>query len=77
MTLDRDMMINESTIIEDTVKLMSTGVSQETIDNWNPAVESHEIEQSRRDAESQNESNEMHNFQKQLDNQTLNNKGEE
>ena len=50
-TLNRDMMINESQYIDDTVKLMSTGVSQETIDNYNPAVESHEIEQQRRKQE--------------------------
>lgn len=50
-TLNRDMLINESQYIEDTVKLMATGISQETIDNYNPAVESHEIEQQRRKQE--------------------------
>ena len=51
LTLDRDMMINESAIIDDTVKLMQTGVSQETIDLYNPAVESPQIENARREAE--------------------------
>lgn len=48
---DRDMMINVAQDIDDTVKLMATGISQETIDNYNPAVESHEIEQQRRESE--------------------------
>lgn len=50
-TLNRDMMVNESEAIEDTVKLAATGVSQETLDNFNPATESHEIEQQRRERE--------------------------
>jgi len=50
-TLNRDMMVNESEAIDDTVKLAATGVSQETLDNWNPATESHEIEQQRRERE--------------------------
>ena len=54
ITLDRDMMMNETELIENTVKLSGTGVSQETVDNYNPAVESHEIEQERREQEEQN-----------------------
>lgn len=59
VTLDRDMMINVSADIEDTVKLGSTGVSQETLDNWNPAVESHEVEQARREKEQQSALSDM------------------
>ena len=51
--LNRDMMINNSELITDTVKLAGTGVSQETIDKYNPAVESFEIEQARRESERQ------------------------
>lgn len=54
VTLDRDMMINNSALIDDTVKLAAL-VSQETLDNYNPAVENHEVEQARREAESQAE----------------------
>ena len=51
VTLDRDMMVNEESLIENTVKLMQTGLSQETLDIYNPAVESHEIEDARREAQ--------------------------
>lgn len=51
-TLDRDMMINETELIENTSKLQGL-VSQETLDNYNPAIESHEIEQARREAEAE------------------------
>lgn len=51
VTLDRDMMLNETELIENTVKLSGTGVSQQTVDEYNPAVESYEIEQERREAE--------------------------
>lgn len=50
VTLDRDMMLNETELIENTAKLSGL-VSQETLDGYNPAVESHEIEQERRDNE--------------------------
>ena len=72
VTLNRDMMINESAIIDDTVKLMNTGVSQETVDNYNPAVESVEIENARRANEAeaafntQNEQSEMFKFIQQM-----------
>lgn len=62
VTLDRDMMINTSADIDDTVKLMSTNVSQETIDNWNPAVESHAVEQARRAAEQNSQLDQMKQF---------------
>lgn len=53
ITLDRDMMMNETELIENTAKLSGL-VSQETLDNYNPAVETHEIEQERREQEKEN-----------------------
>ena len=50
VTLDRDMMLNETELIENTAKLSGL-VSQETLDGYNPAVESYEIEQERREKE--------------------------
>jgi SPP1 family phage portal protein len=58
VTLDRDMMINDSALITDTVSLMNTGVSQETVDNYNPAVESFEIEEARRATQREKEQKE-------------------
>lgn len=49
-TLDRDLMIDENDIIENLVKLQSE-LSQQTRDEMNPYVESHEKEQKRRDEE--------------------------
>lgn len=57
VTLDRDMMINETELIENTSKLQGL-VSQETLDNYNPAIESHEIEQARREAEAEKNASE-------------------
>lgn len=54
VTLDRDMMINETELIENTAKLSGL-VSQETLDGYNPAVESHEIEQERRENEKEDD----------------------
>lgn len=54
VSLDRDMMINESELIENTAKLNGL-VSQETLDNYNPAVESHQIEEQRRKNENKKE----------------------
>jgi len=51
VTLNRDMMVNTAADMQETVLLGSTGVSQETQDDWNPAVESHTIEQQRRERE--------------------------
>lgn len=56
VTLDRDMMINETELIENTTKLSGL-VSQETLDNYNPAIESHEIEQERREKEKEDKQN--------------------
>jgi SPP1 family phage portal protein len=50
VTLDRDILINESQLISDTKNLVGI-VSQETLDNFNPAVLDHETEQVRRDKE--------------------------
>ena len=43
-------MINETELIENTAKLSGL-VSQETLDNYNPAVDSHDIERERRENE--------------------------
>lgn len=48
---DRDMMVNSEADINETVLLASTGVSQYTQDLWNPAVETPEIENQRREQE--------------------------
>lgn len=64
-TLDRDMMINESEIIENVTKLEGK-VSQETLDEMNPWVESHEKEQKRReeDLKREQEQQELYQFDK-------------
>ena len=59
VTFNRDMLVNESSAIEDTVKLASTGVSFETLCNWNPAVESYEIEKQRLEQEAAESMNDM------------------
>lgn len=56
VSLDRDMMINETELIENTAKLSGL-VSQETLDEYNPATKSHEIEQERRDNEAKKQIN--------------------
>ena len=67
-TLDRDMMINESDIISNIVAL-SDELSQETKDEMNPYVESHEKEQKRRDEEEKKmqEKQEVYQFEHDLD----------
>lgn len=67
-TLDRDMMINESEIIDNVTK-MNGIISQETLDEQNPWVESHEIEQERRDKEEKinAEKQELYQFQQDID----------
>ena len=42
--LDRSMMINESSLIDDTVKLAGTGISQKTLLEHNPIVDDVELE---------------------------------
>ena len=63
-TLDRDMMINESEIIDNVVKLDGR-ISQQTLDEMNPWVENPEKEQERRDEEEQKmqEKMELYNFE--------------
>lgn len=51
-SLNRNMMINESTVIDNIIKLQDQ-LSQETKDELNPYVESHSKEQERRDKEEQ------------------------
>jgi len=59
-TLDRDMMIDETSIIDNIVKLQSE-LSQETRDELNPYVENHEKEEKRRkeDLDKEMEQNEL------------------
>ena len=47
---DRDMLIHEAALIDNTVKLQGL-VSQETLDGYNPAVIDHKTEQERREKE--------------------------
>ena len=61
-TLNRDMMINETEILSNVVKLQGL-VSQETLDDNNPYVENHEIEEQRRKQEAEND--ELFNFKEE------------
>lgn len=65
--LDRDMMINETALISNTVSLSGL-VSQETLDGYNPAVINHEVEQKRREAEQKisESKNELFKFKEDL-----------
>lgn len=45
--LDRSMLMNQSSLIDDTVKLQGTGVSQKTLLEFNPVVQDVELEQKR------------------------------
>lgn len=45
--LDRSMLINQSALIDDTVKLQGTGVSQKTLLEFNPVIQDVELEQKR------------------------------
>ena len=66
-TLDRDMMINETEIIDNITK-MDGRISQETLDEMNPWVESHEKEQKRRqeDLKREQEQSELYQFEQKL-----------
>ena len=66
-TLDRDMMINESEIIENVTKLEGK-ISQETLDEMNPWVENHEKEQKRReeDLKREQEQQELYQFENDI-----------
>lgn len=62
-------MINENEIIDKVVALDGK-ISQETLDEMNPWVESHEKEQERRDKEEKvlMEKQELYQFEKDVDN---------
>lgn len=61
--LDRSMMINQSALIEDTVKLAGTGVSKKTQLEFNPVVQDVELELERIDEEQkQSQDNDLFNF---------------
>lgn len=62
--LDRAMMINQSAQIDDTVKLMGTGVSQKTIMEFNPVVQDVDLELSRIEEENKDAENPLFNFTK-------------
>lgn len=66
-TLNRDMMINESEIIDNVVKLEGK-ISQETLDEMNPWVENHDKEQQRRDNDlkREQEQSELYQFDKDI-----------
>ena len=59
--LDRSMMINESSLIDDTVKLAGTGISQKTLLEHNPIVDDVELELDRI-KEQQKEQQELFDF---------------
>lgn len=67
-TLDRDLIVDESDIIDNLVKL-DDELSQETKDELNPYVESHEKEEKRReeDLKKQQEQMELFQFENQVD----------
>lgn len=61
--LDRSMMINQSALIEDTVKLQGTGVSKRTLLEYNPVVQDVEMEEERLEEErKENTDNDLFNF---------------
>ena len=77
-TLDRDMMINESEILQN-VSLMEGKLSQETLDEMNPWVENHEKEQKRReqDFKLEQKRQELYQFENDLDKNNDNDKNED
>lgn len=61
--LDRSMMINQSALIDDTVKLAGTGISKKTQLEFNPVVQDVELELERIDEEQKASSeNDLFNF---------------
>lgn len=62
--LDRSMIINQSSLIEDTVKLAGTGISQKTLLEYNPVVQDVKLEESRIEEEKKKaeEENPLFNF---------------
>lgn len=74
--LDRDLIIDESDIIDNIMKLTDE-LSQETRDELNPYVESHEKEEERRQEDREKEQDELKKMQDQLANTEINNEDEE
>lgn len=72
-TLDRDLLTDESEIIQNIVQL-GDELSQETKDELNPYVEDHEKEQQRREEDRKKalENQEMFGFVQDVDNETIN-----
>lgn len=64
ISLDRSMMLNLSSQIDDTVKLMNTGVSQRTLLEFNPVVQEVDMELERLEEEKKKaaENEELFNF---------------
>lgn len=75
-TLDRDMMINETSIIDNVVKLDGK-ISQRTLDEMNPWVEDPDKEQERRDEEEQKAQEKMELYQFNNDVNQFNNQNTE
>ena len=73
-TLDRDMMINESEVL-DNINKMADILSQQTLDERNPWVENPEKEQERRDKEEKErlKKEELYNFENDVENNDINN----
>ncbi len=61
--LDRSMMINQSALIDDTVKLAGTGVSKKTQLEFNPVVQDVDLELERiKEEQKENQDNDLFNF---------------
>lgn len=61
--LDRSMMINQSALIDDTVKLAGTGVSKKTQLEFNPVVQDVDLELERiKEEQKENSENDLFNF---------------
>ena len=61
--LDRSMMINQSALIDDTVKLAGTGVSKKTQLEFNPVVQDVDLELERiKEEQKENQENELFDF---------------
>lgn len=77
--LDRNMMMNQSAMIEDAVKLANTGISLETQLEFNPVVQDVELEKQRLEEERKEaeKNNQLFNFDDSLDDESNTNKEEE
>lgn len=61
--LDRSMMMNQSALIDDTLKLAGTGVSKKTQLEFNPVVQDVELELERiKEEQKENQENDLFNF---------------